>query len=468
MASKLLSCVFGPVTIPQRYIMIGMIQLAMVNAYHLRVVLNIAITEIIGPRNHTGAVDACPNYVYEALEIKGGTYEWPVWIESFILYSFYIGNSISHIPGGWLADKFGAKHVMGTCILVSSILNLLYPLAISKGGYTAAIVLRTFVGLFQGPLHPTITTFIQCWVPIKERALLVSIAFGGSTLGAVTGNVFSGMIIKRTRSWPMAFYICGIFGMVWYSFYIFMVYSKPSTHPFITEEELQMLDEQVENRKSFKVPWVKILRSSPVWALVAGQFVHSYIFFTVMTDLPKYLKEILKVNVENNGIATALPFLALWISQILFAYFADYIVNKNIISVLRARKLFTAFSAVVPASVLVLVVYIGCNRTLVITLYTMALFLVGPFFSGMKVNLNDVTIHYGGTIAAIVSCIASTTGVWGPLIVGFLTPNSSLGEWQKVFLIMLGVAILLSIFYCVFASAERQKWDYLDDEIDEN
>nr|XP_023025236.1 putative inorganic phosphate cotransporter [Leptinotarsa decemlineata] len=464
MAFKPLYCVFGNITIPQRYVMVFMMQLALLNAYHLRVVLNIAITEMIIPSNQTEDVDACPEYVYEAVEMMGGMFDWPSWIESMILYAFYIGYIFSHIPGGWIADKLGARHVMGTCMLLSIIVTFLYPLAIQKGGYIAAIVLRVFLGLCQGPLLPTVSTFIQCWVPPEERAFLGGIAFGGSNMGTVTGSIFTGIIIKETNSWSTPFYIWGALSLVWYIFYLFMVFSKPQTHPYISEKELKLVVATIEPKKEFRVPWLKISKSLPVWALLAGQFAHNYIFFTLFTNLPKYLKEILKMNVESNAAATALPFLALWISNIVFAYISSFLTNRNFLTIIQARKMWTAFSLIVPSIILVLTVYVGCSRAAAITLYTVALFLVGPFFSGMKVNVNDLTTHYAGTIMAVVNGLGAIAGILGPFIVGALTTKHTLQEWHIVFWIMLSFSVILSILYCIFAKADRQEWDFLDEE----
>ncbi|KAG5877744.1 hypothetical protein JTB14_000538 [Gonioctena quinquepunctata] len=466
MVFKPLHCVFGNVIIPQRYVLVFMLQLALLNAYHLRVVLNIAITEMIHPENLTN-VDACPDYTYIRVDVHGGTFDWPSWIESMILYAFYIGYIFGHVPGGWLADKFGARHVMGTCMLSSTVITFFYPLAIREGGYYGAIVLRILIGLFQGPLLPTISAFIQCWIPPEERALLGGIAFGGSNLGTVTGSIFTGLIIKNFNSWSLPFYVWGQCALTWYIFYLFMVFSKPSTHPFISDEERHHLEATIESKTSFTVPWIKICRSLPVWALFSGQFAHNYIFFTVMTNLPKYLKEILSMDVSQNAASTALPFLALWISTILFAYISSVLTNRKLITILQARKLWTTSSLIVPACLLVSAVHVGCSRVGALSLYSLALFSVGPFFSGMKVNVNDLTMHYAGTIMAIVNGLGASAGILGPFVVGTLTTHRTIEDWHMVFWIMVAISVVSSVIYCVLAKSERQYWDFQDGAIQE-
>lgn len=438
-----------------------MMQFGVWNAYNLRVVLNIAMAEMRAPTNHTRKTDACPMFEDEYVpKIAGGRYNWSSTEESWILCGFYCGYLFSHIPGGWLADKIGARHVLGFCIASSSIVTFFYPLGIETKSFALAVSLRILIGFLQGPIYPCLSTFIQCWVPPRQRGFLGGIAYGGSNLGSITGTVLTGFLISWTKSWKTPFYIWAFFGMTWYIFYLFMVFSRPDTHPFITEEEFEYLNKEIPKNMKIKVPWKAILTSAPNYALIAGQFGHDYLFFTVLTDLPKYMKDILKLNIKSNAVYTSIPFVFIWVSSILSAYLADFITNRGLLSVLYARRIWTAFSALVPAALLILVVYIGCNRVIAIVMYTLIMFLHGPFYSGMKVNVNDITRYYGGTIMAIANGLGAIAGILGPTVIGFVTVNHSLEEWQIVMWIMLAVMTFTTLIYWIFSSADRQPWDF--------
>ena len=69
-------------------------------------------------------------------------------IIGWVLSSFYYGYLITQIPGGYLSDIFGAKHVFGIGILVTSLLTLLTPLA-AQLGIVSLIVLRVLEGIFE-------------------------------------------------------------------------------------------------------------------------------------------------------------------------------------------------------------------------------------------------------------------------------------------------------------------------------
>ena len=55
---------------------------------------------------------------------------------------------MTQIPGGWLADKYGGKHVLGYAILVSSILTILTPVSARISVYLICLV-RALIGLVQ-------------------------------------------------------------------------------------------------------------------------------------------------------------------------------------------------------------------------------------------------------------------------------------------------------------------------------
>lgn len=440
-----------------------LLSLALLNAYHLRVVLNIAIVEMQAPKNHTNLINACPMYKSESVETPEGKFNWPNSIEAFILYAFYIGYIVSHIPGGWLSDKFGGKWIVGICMLVSIITNLVYPLVIKLTDYYGAVALRVIIGLSQGPIYPTISTFLQCWIPEEERSLIGSIMFSGATLGTVSGGILTGEIIQFTHSWAAPFYVWGAIALIWWLFYVIWVYSRPTTHPFISEKELTYLKYKVEGEVSMKTPWKDILTCVPVYALLAGQFGHNLLFFTLFTNLPKYMKEILKVNLRSNTLFYSLPFLLLWIVIFISGYVAEVFEHKMKISLIFIRKSFTLISCLVPSIFLILVPYVGCNRTWAIILNTLAVACLGPSFSGTKVNVNDITMHHAGLIMAGVNGMGAIAGIIGPFIVGALTKNQSLEEWMLVFWILGGVSTGLSLLFVFFAEADRQPWDIKED-----
>jgi len=45
------------------------------------------------------------------------------------------------------------------------------------------------------------------------------------------------------------------------------------------------------------VPWREMATSVPLWGLIFAQIGHDWGFFTLVTDLPKYFKDVMRFNI---------------------------------------------------------------------------------------------------------------------------------------------------------------------------
>jgi hypothetical protein len=43
--------------------------------------------------------------------------------------------------------------------------------------------------------------------------------------------------LEFDNGWPLAFYVPGIIGVIWFTFWVFLVFDSPSVHPRIAEDE---------------------------------------------------------------------------------------------------------------------------------------------------------------------------------------------------------------------------------------
>lgn len=94
------------------------------------------------------------------------------------------------------------------------------------------------------------------------------------------------------------------------------------------------------------VPWAKILTSAPVLALICAQIGHDWGFFTMVTDLPKYMKDVLKFNVAQNGIWSSVPYIFMWLVSMSSGWFCDFLVKRKYLNVTLARKIFTTIGKI--------------------------------------------------------------------------------------------------------------------------
>ncbi|XP_078504186.1 sialin isoform X1 [Lissotriton helveticus] len=431
--------------------------------YALRVNLSVALVDMV--EKNASIVDntttkTCPDRSSTIVPhtSKGKKYDWDADTQGLILGSFFYGYILTQIPGGYLARKFGGKHLMGFGILGTAAFTLLTPLAAELGvGYLIAV--RALEGLGEGVTFPAMHAMWSSWAPPLERSRLLSLSYAGAQLGTVVSLPLSGLICYH-MDWIYVFYIFGAFGILWFILWVLFVSDTPETHRTISSSErdyiLSSLKTQLSSQTS--IPCGAMVTSLPLWAIIVAHFSYNWTFYTLLTLLPTYMKEILRFNAQENGFLSALPYLGCWSCMLITGLLADYMREKLNFSTVVVRKLFNSIGMVGPAIFLVATGYIGCDYSLAVTFLTLSTTLGGFSMSGYNINHLDIAPSYAGFLLGITNTFATIPGMVGPIVAKTLTPNNTVKEWQLVFYISAAIDVFGAIFFAVFGSGTVQDW----------
>lgn len=90
------------------------------------------------------------------------------------------------------------------------------------------------------------------------------------------------------------------------------------------------------------MPFRHIITSPAVIALIFAQLGHNFGFFIIVTDLPKYMNDVLKFSIKENGLYSSLPYVCMWVVAQSTGFLSDWLIVKNHMSITNVRKLFTA------------------------------------------------------------------------------------------------------------------------------
>lgn len=88
-----------------------------------------------------------------------------------------------------------------------------------------------------------------------ERSRLATLAFCGSYAGAVVGLPMSGVLTSHL-GWQAPFYFYGAVGLIWYAFWLWLSFERPSKHPNISKEECDYIESCI-GQVSHKPPTVR-------------------------------------------------------------------------------------------------------------------------------------------------------------------------------------------------------------------
>ncbi|VDK76482.1 unnamed protein product, partial [Onchocerca ochengi] len=395
--------------------------------------------------------------------------------QGYVLSAFFWGYMLSQILGGYLADRYGGRFVIGFTVLGSAIFTLISPVAATTSVF-AFIVVRALMGFMQGAIFPAFHTMWSMWAPPLERSLLTGLTYAGAQVGNTAVMPLSGLLCKYgfAGGWPSIFYILGAVGILWCLLWFFYVSDRPARSKRISKQELNYIENSLadilaSNSKKGKraVPWLAMMKSVPVWAIFCGHFAGDWGAYIMMTVLPTFIKDVLGLDFTSLGFLSAIPYIAYFIFINLGGFVADKLQNANILSTIATRRLAMIVALGGQAIFLMASAYCGRNQmTLLIIFLTLGIGLSGVQYAGFVVNYLDIAPTFAGPLLGIGNTISCLAGIIAPMMAGQLTSRGTQQEWQLVFWITAGVLIAGTTIFCLFAKGEVQPWAVADKEED--
>ena len=452
----------------KRHIYVIFVALGLFFSYGIRFNLSIAIVSMTTARNNVKnytEFDQCPDTQNTTTTTKtntrSGEFDWNEATQGLILSSFFYGYVVTQIPGGYLADRFGGKQVFGLGIVVPGIIAIAIPF-LCELGYEALLVSRIFQGIFQGVTWPAMAAMHSKWIPKSERAFLISLPPVGAIAGNVVWMPLTGLLCDYGPfgGWPSSFYLVGAMSIIWYICWHCIIHNSPSEHTRISKKEKSYIEDSLTLKvKLVSTPWVSILTSPAVWALNIASFCDSWGFYTIFAVVPTYMGRILKFDMTQNGFLMALPNITSLIGR-LATGFSDKIDKMDVMSITNIRRIPCMVGSLLSAGFLVLIAYIGCERTLIVALIALAAGLLGVSGNILGINVLDIGHNYAGVLQGISNMCGNFAGIAAPYTAGWITNNNqTISSWRVVFCIGAGNLICSAFVFGIFGKGYSQKWN---------
>nr|CAD7598036.1 unnamed protein product [Timema genevievae] len=468
-----------------RHITTFMLFLGMANAYVMRTNMSVAIVAMVNHSALSVSLEIMDDECDREIELEGnkswvielanstkksyidssdGEFVWDAIEQGYLLSSFFYGYVLTQIPFGILAKRYGSKYFLGIGMLINSVFGLLVPIS-AHWGYGWLLTIRFIQGLGEGPIVPCTHALLAKWIPPNERSRMGAFVYAGAQFGTVISMPLSGLLSEYGFSggWPSIFYVFGTVGAIWSLLFLVTVYESPDEHPHIADDERKYITSSVWGSagvSSPPVPWRAILRSMPFWAILVAHMGQNYGYETLMTELPTFMKQVLRFDIKQNGTLSALPYLAMWIFSMLASHVADWMISSHRFSHTQTRKIVNAIGQYGPAIALIAASYTGCNADLTVALLTIGVGLNGGIYSGFKVNHLDISPRFAGILMSFTNCLANLAGLLAPMTAGYvINERPTQAAWRVVFMISSGVYIVCSTIYLIFGSGVRQPWD---------
>ncbi|XP_043194451.1 putative inorganic phosphate cotransporter isoform X1 [Amphibalanus amphitrite] len=403
----------------------------------------------------------------EVVITEDGPFVWTEMMQGVILSSYFVGYTVSQIPGGRLAERVGAARTFGGGIFLTALLNLLTPVC-THWRVEALIFIRALQGVASGVTCPAIHFMLSRWVPPPERSRISTFVYIGKQLGTAMTILASGPLAgwRWAGGWQSIFYVTGGVGVLWYMCWLFLIYDTPAQHPRISARERLYIDTYfkphavpADSEKPVGFPWKQALMSRPLYALIVVHFCQNWGDYMIMTELPTYIRTVLHYPLSMNAFYSAIPQLVKVVFALTVSFMSDGLVNSGL-GLSANRKLWNSVGMYIPALMMVGVSYTGCHDIAVISLMVGTVGFNGAIFSGYNINHMDLAPNFAGTLMGLTNCVATLAGVLAPFATGYvINGHPTLENWRTVFMTAAGFFVFGNTVFCVFGTAKQQKWN---------
>lgn len=350
----------------------------------------------------------------------------------WILSSFLLGYSLSQVPGGYLADRLGPRKVLIAAISWWSVLTAAtavaprLPIAKWFGVAASIAAIRFLIGIGEAPSSPSYTKIVANWIGRTHRGLGSSFnLFGIGLGGALTPMLIT--FIMQHRGWRVAFYNCGVLGLLVAAIWYFFATDRPEQHPRVNEAELKLICrphlQQTYTAEKAKVPWRSILTNRSVIALILGYLCQGFPIYFFHTWLFIYLVKVRGFSLAEGGFYGALPYIAIAVLSPLGGLFSDFGVHTfGKPWGQRTAVWIGMFSSAVlmwtgahapnkVTAILLLAAAAGCNMFASVTFWAACIDL-GQQYSGSVAGLMNTCGNFGGWLSPIVTAYVAARFGW--------------------------------------------------------
>lgn len=315
-------------------------------------------------------------------------------------------------------------------VFVSGVCSGVTPWLIYWGGWGAYCGIRVLMGCAQGLIFPCIHQHLARWSPPAERNRLGALSHTGIECGNVLSMFVSGMIAKGPMGWPGISYISAAVAFACCALWFFFAANNATESRFIGSAEKHYIEASLKHNEEYHkaiipIPWKAIWTSAPFLALLVTRCAENWGLSTLQAEIPAYMNGVLQMDIKDNALFSALPFMAMWVMSYIYLISADLLLTRNWLSVTALRKTFNSFAFWVPAATLIGIGFLDVEqKTLAIVLMVLSVGFNSGATIGSSLNSIDLSPNHASILMGIINTAANVVNVVTPLVVGWIVEDN--------------------------------------------
>lgn len=333
-----------------------------------------------------------------------------------IMSAFFLGYSLMQIPGGWLADKIGAKKVLMISLATISLFSFAFG-AVSS--LMLFMVIRFCAGLGHGGYPPSVSKSIASNFPLERRTFIQSLILSTSGIGGILAFTLGANLVAA--NWRFAYLVLGSLFAVALVIVGLFVPNTPGS----------------QKSDAPGIPFKKVITDRNVLVLFAAMLLLNFLLYGNMSWLPSFLAHKFGLSITQIGYllagnaifqTLATMFAGVLLSKLFLGKERGFILSATLLSAALVLIMVNFSSLVLAMFALILVSMISVSAFTAI--FTLPHKIFDPAIIGSSIGI----INTGGTLG----------GFLAPMILGQLIQLSG-GSFTLAFGFMAAASVLCGL-----------------------
>ncbi len=349
-----------------------------------------------------------------------------------VLSFFMVAYAVSHSLSGRVYDVVGTRIGFVLSITIWSIAAGLHSIA---RGLSSLGIFRALLGFGEAGNWPGATKTSAEWFPVHERAFAQGIFNAGASVGAVISAPLVALLYALL-GWRATFIVIGSLGILWILPWWIMNRSGILTHPWLGDEERQLIaagqksaeDEHVQSDRL--LGWGELLGYKQSWSVVVSRLFLDPIWWLFVSWLPIYLAERFGFDIKQIGLFAWVPYVGAAVGSLLGGWSSGWLIRRGW-SVNKARKWTIAAGGIIMVPALLLTA--SASTPLV------AVLLIAVILFGFQVSINNIQTlpsdFFTGKSVGTLAGLGGTSATVGVLITIWLVPILTTVSYVPFFLL---------------------------------
>jgi MFS transporter, ACS family, glucarate transporter len=251
-----------------------------------------------------------------------------------VVGAFTIGYALFEIPGGMMADRWGARVTLTRIVLFWSIFTYATGTVSTLG---LLLVVRFLFGAGEAGAFPGATSAISRWFPAHERSRAQGVVWMASRLG----GAFTPLLvvpIQQRWGWRTSFYVFAAAGVIWCVIWYIWYRDRPEEKKGVPPEEVALIrGSSAPAAGHGRVNWGQLVRRATFWKLLFTYHAYAWGAFFYVGWLHTYLQKGRGFSEDDMKLWSSLPFFMGALGNLTGGLVSDMLVRRR--GLLLGRRL---------------------------------------------------------------------------------------------------------------------------------